>query len=113
MEKPKFYIDQSDKYGDINVKYMRNIHTATGKNLSQLQLFHKGFMILSADFHRMHLKFFITDLDESEKIDILNEALRQMDFFRGLMIMKRRDHWAIIVEGRYVPFVNGIEIEMY
>jgi hypothetical protein len=109
-----FRVDQTGTYGDIRVVYMENVHLASGKNLSQLQLFFKGFMLLAIDFAHSNLKMFLNDIpeDRSAEVEILDEALRQTDTFRCLMIVQRKGQHFVIIGGRYVPLVSGLEIQM-
>jgi len=110
---PKFYVEQSGQYGEITVQYVRQVHHSTGKNMSQLNLYHNGFMVLGADFSRNHLKFFTTPDGEATQVDVINEALRQIDYFRSLMIVKRYDKWMMVISGRFVPFMSGMEVTMW
>jgi hypothetical protein len=114
VTRPKFYLDKSGKYGDIDVS-TDTIRDYGGKRRNYCEVFFKGVKLLSYNPSQAHIVLYRSlahgEVFEAESIALLNECLIQVEWFRGLLVLKQDKEWVVIINGRKVPFINGMELQ--
>jgi hypothetical protein len=105
-----FYIGKSGTYGDVRVARLDRRHK--DRDVSFVDITYKGKDIFHANLEEGYLALCRDSEVGVEEVEIINEALRQMDDYRVLMIVSVRGNWTMIVDGQKIPFVQGLEIRM-
>lgn len=107
IKRPKFYLDKSGTYGEVLVT-TDSLREVKGRRRYYVEVFLRGNKLLVCNSEIMHLQL-LAGTGNLDEMEVINEALVQLDTFRSLMLMGTEGQWVVVVDGQKMPFVPGME----
>jgi hypothetical protein len=108
FKRQKFYLDRPGKFGDLEIIYGGSRKRKAYDNNNTADVLHKGHRIFTVSYGGKAVE--IMAGNDPVEMDVINECFKQLEFFRGLMMIEQQGKWFIILEGQKIPYVPSMEL---